>query len=127
VKVRSLIYTCQLNEANPFDYLTQLQRPAGLPDLGLSFPCFAPPPVACRPPKWSRAWPHHRYSARLISLGQGRTNQLLVVAREHALVGERRVAPDELAPESLVGRRQQFAAADLLITLGAELGDDQVA
>ncbi len=22
----SLIYTCQLNEANPFDYLTQLQR-----------------------------------------------------------------------------------------------------
>jgi transposase len=25
----SLIYTCQLNEANPFDYLTQLQRHAG--------------------------------------------------------------------------------------------------
>jgi hypothetical protein len=24
----SLIYTCQLNEANPFDYLTQLQRHA---------------------------------------------------------------------------------------------------
>jgi hypothetical protein len=22
----SLIYTCQLNDANPFDYLTQLQR-----------------------------------------------------------------------------------------------------
>jgi hypothetical protein len=22
----SLIYTCQLNQANPFDYLTQLQR-----------------------------------------------------------------------------------------------------
>jgi transposase len=22
----SLIYTCQLNEANPFDYLTELQR-----------------------------------------------------------------------------------------------------
>ena len=22
----SLIYTCQLNEVNPFDYLTQLQR-----------------------------------------------------------------------------------------------------
>src|SRR5262249_5510465 len=25
----SLIYTCQLNEANPFDYLTRLQRHAG--------------------------------------------------------------------------------------------------
>jgi hypothetical protein len=24
----SLIYTCQLNEVNPFDYLTQLQRHA---------------------------------------------------------------------------------------------------
>ena len=24
----SLIYTCQLNQANPFDYLTELQRPA---------------------------------------------------------------------------------------------------
>jgi hypothetical protein len=24
----SLIYTCQLNAANPFDYLTQLQRHA---------------------------------------------------------------------------------------------------
>jgi len=24
----SLIYTCQLNEANPFDYLTQLERHA---------------------------------------------------------------------------------------------------
>jgi hypothetical protein len=24
----SLIYTCQLNEANPFDYLTELQRHA---------------------------------------------------------------------------------------------------
>jgi transposase len=24
----SLIYTCQLNQANPFDYLTQLQRHA---------------------------------------------------------------------------------------------------
>ena len=24
----SLIYTCQLNRANPFDYLTQLQRHA---------------------------------------------------------------------------------------------------
>jgi hypothetical protein len=24
----SLIYTCELNEANPFDYLTQLQRHA---------------------------------------------------------------------------------------------------
>ncbi|HEY7309257.1 MAG TPA: hypothetical protein VH643_07880 [Gemmataceae bacterium] len=24
----SLIYTCQLNEANPFDYLTRLQRHA---------------------------------------------------------------------------------------------------
>jgi transposase len=24
----SLIYTCQLNEANPFDYLTQLPRHA---------------------------------------------------------------------------------------------------
>jgi hypothetical protein len=24
----SLIYTCQLNEANPFDYLTQVQRHA---------------------------------------------------------------------------------------------------
>jgi hypothetical protein len=34
----SLIYTCQLNQANPFDYLTQLQRvlPARLPEsLGL--------------------------------------------------------------------------------------------
>jgi transposase len=26
----SLIYTCQLNQANPFDYLTQLQRHADL-------------------------------------------------------------------------------------------------
>jgi hypothetical protein len=26
----SLIYTCQLNEANPFDYLTQLPRPRSL-------------------------------------------------------------------------------------------------
>ena len=24
----SLIYTCQLNQANPFDYLTELQRHA---------------------------------------------------------------------------------------------------
>ena len=25
----SLIYTCQLNQANPFDYLTQLQQHTG--------------------------------------------------------------------------------------------------
>jgi hypothetical protein len=35
----SLIYTCQLNAANPFDYLTQLQRHAdrvaGSPELWL--------------------------------------------------------------------------------------------
>jgi transposase len=34
----SLIYTCQLNQANPFDYLTQLQRHAGR--------------VAAAPPLW---------------------------------------------------------------------------
>jgi transposase len=34
----SLIYTCQLNQANPFDYLTQLQRHAGQ--------------VAAAPPLW---------------------------------------------------------------------------
>src|SRR5262249_21202203 len=27
----SLIYTCQLNQANPFDYLTKCQRPAAQP------------------------------------------------------------------------------------------------
>jgi hypothetical protein len=34
----SLIYTCQLNEANPFDYLTALQRHAGM--------------VAAQPERW---------------------------------------------------------------------------
>jgi hypothetical protein len=35
----SLIYTCQLNEANPFDYLTQLQRYADEVAAGPSGGC----------------------------------------------------------------------------------------
>jgi hypothetical protein len=41
----SLIYTCQLNQANPFDYLTQLQRHAdqvaASPQLWMPWNCRA--------------------------------------------------------------------------------------
>jgi transposase len=43
----SLIYTCQLNRANPFDYLTQLQRQAEQlatsPGLWMPWNCHAAP------------------------------------------------------------------------------------
>src|SRR5436189_6399936 len=46
-------------------------------------------------------------------LRQGGADDLLVVAREDALVGECRVAPNHLAAERGAGRLQHLPAADL--------------
>jgi hypothetical protein len=49
----SLIHTCELNEANPFDYLTELQRHAH--------------ELAANPSEWM-PWTYRETLARLASL-----------------------------------------------------------
>ena len=56
----SLIYTCQLNEVNPFDYLTQLQRhPTNLP----------PSPTSGCPGTTARRWRERRRTRRAVRIG----------------------------------------------------------
>src|SRR5439155_7016919 len=59
--------------------------------------------------------------------GQRHANNLLVVAHEDAAVGEGGVRPDDRPAEGVVGRVDQVSAADLVIALGTQAGDDQVA
>ena len=67
-------------------------------------------------------------SALLTSLRRQRNaNQLLVIPSEHALLGEGRMAPDDIPTHGLVGRFEDVDAVQFLITLGRKLGQDQVA
>src|SRR5947208_3250187 len=58
-------------------------------------------------------------------LRQRHADQFLIVAGEHALLGEGGMAPYDVALECLAGRLVHVPAADLVVTLGAELGDDE--
>src|SRR5439155_12452610 len=51
----------------------------------------------------------------------------LVIAGVHASVGERGMAPDQVATKRVAGRLQNLGATDFLIALGRELGDDEMA
>src|SRR5262249_4481052 len=61
------------------------------------------------------------------SLRQRVADDLLVVPGEHALVRERRMGPDDLPPERLVSRLEELRPVDLLVPLGRQLRDHQVA
>ena len=66
---------------------------------------------------------------RALSLArrQRHADQLLVVPSVDALVGEGWVAPDHVPAKGDAGRFQQLAAADLVVPLGTESGDEEMA
>ena len=58
---------------------------------------------------------------------QRHAHDLFVVSHEHALVSVCRVAPDNVAAGVWLCRFDDFGSADLLVTLGRKIGEDQVA
>ena len=60
-------------------------------------------------------------------LGEGRADDFLIVANVDAAVGEGGLGPDYHSVGIGVGRLKQMSAADLLISLRRQVGDDEIA
>src|SRR5438876_10796476 len=64
--------------------------------------------------------------ARTVSFRQRHANNLLVIPHIRGAIGKRRVRPEYLAAPGVAGGIEQVGAADLLVALGAQPGDDQI-
>ena|SRR5436189_622138 len=53
-------------------------------------------------------------------------NQLLIIPRETAMVGKRRMRPDNGAAAVLVGGIEQMSPAEFFVTRRVEFSDDQI-